>query len=60
MLHSIIRSKCRNENEQIFKEEISNEILEILTLIEIVSLNKKGIAAEKIGLEFRLKLIAEI
>ena len=60
MLHSIIRSKCRNENEQIVKEEISNEILEILTLIEIVSLNKKGIAAEKIGLEFRLKLIAEI
>ena len=31
---SIIRSKCKNEDENIFKEEASIEILKILGLIE--------------------------
>ena len=31
---SIIWSKCKNENEKIFKEEESIEILKILGLIE--------------------------
>ena len=33
---SIICSKCKNEDEKIFKEEESNEILKILGLIEII------------------------
>ena len=31
---SIICSKCKNEDEKIFKEKKSNEILKVLSLIE--------------------------
>ena len=34
MIFSIICSQCKNENEKIFKEEESIEILKILGLVE--------------------------
>ena len=38
---SIICSECKNEDEKIFKEEQSNEILPILVLIENIKLIQK-------------------
>ena len=38
LVFSIICSKCKNEDEKLFKEEESIEILKILGLIEIILL----------------------
>ena len=54
---SIICSKCKNEDEKIFKEEESIEILKILALLDnIEKYQNIYIMAEKnMNQEFRLK-----
>ena len=54
---SIIFSKCKNEDEKIFKEEESIEILKILALLDnIEKYQNIYIMAEKnMNQEFRLK-----
>ena len=54
---SIICSKCENEDEKIFKEEESIEILKILGLK--IKNNFKNMIEENISQEFRLKNVDE-
>ena len=54
----IICSKCENEDEELFKEKKSIEILKILGLIEKYCYFK-NMAEENISQEFRLKRIDE-
>ena len=56
---SIILSKCGNEDERIFKEEESIEILKILGLIKDRYVNFKNMSKENISVEFRLEEIDE-
>ena len=55
LVHSIICSKCKNEDKKLFKEEESIEILKILGLSE----NSKNMTEENISQEFRLKNTVE-
>ena len=55
---SIICSKCKNEDEKLFKEEESIEILKILGLIENIYF--KNMVEENISQEYRLKNLNEI
>ena len=55
---SIICSECKNEDEKIFKEEHSIEILQILGLMKIYN-NFENMVEENISQEFRLKNIDE-
>ena len=54
---SIIFSKCKNEDEKIFKEEESIEILKILALLDNIEKyqNIYIMAEKKMNQEFRLK-----
>ena len=52
---SIICSECKNEDEKIFKEEHSIEILQILGLMKIYN-NFENMVEENISQEFRLKI----
>ena len=56
---SIICSKCENEDEKIFKEEESTEILKILGLINYIEHIRKYkvMPEENINQEFRSKKI---
>ena len=54
----MICSKCKNEDEKLFKEEESIEILKILGLIEICNYFK-NVVEEDISQKFRLKNIDE-
>ena len=60
---SIIWSKCKNEDEKIFKEEESMEILKILGLINDIEDYQKTyqiMPEENINQEFRLKEMDEL
>ena len=55
---SIICSKCKNEDEKLFKKEESIEILKIIGLIQKYNYFQ-NIADENVSQEFRLKNIDE-
>ena len=54
LVFSIICSKCKNDDEKLFKEEESIKVLKILGFIEIFNYFK-NIFEEYISQEFRLK-----
>ena len=54
LVFSVVCSKCKNEDEKIFKEEELTEILKVLGLIENIYYFK-NIAEENISQGFRLK-----
>ena len=56
---SIICSKCKNEDEKIFKEEESIEILKIFGLIHNIE-ESENMSEENMNQEFRLTKIDEI
>ena len=55
----IIFSKCKKEDEKLFKEEESSEILKVLRLIENIYNYFKNMTEENISQEFRRKSIDE-
>ena len=57
---SIIFSKCKQEDEKLFKEEESTETLKVLGLIENIYNYFKNMTEENISEEFRRKSIDEI